>query len=312
MMEQDKLIESARVKPREKNLIINNGVDINSFNNIASLLEVIDTIDKISDQEWKATLNDRKVKELEFHDKDRNKDLVEKIKSSDTYEKFYGNKKYYTAVRRSNDYIKNWIKEESAGKVFLDYACGNGANALFAAKCGAALSLGFDISGVSVKNAKDAAMEEGVVGNTRFFQADAENTKLPDNSIDVIVCSGMLHHLDLSYALPELRRILKPGGKILAGEALDYNPAIKLYRMITPAMRTDWEKAHILDLSDVRFATRFLDLHKIRYWHVFGYIGGKFPVLFPFFDALDIFLEKIPYIQRMAWIFTFELHKKLD
>ena len=159
---------------------------------------------------------------------------------------------------------------------------------------------------------KDAAMEEGVVANTRFFQADAENTKLPDNSIDVIVCSGMLHHLDLSYALPELRRILKPGGKILAGEALDYNPAIKLYRMITPAMRTDWEKAHILDLSDVRFATRFLDLHKIRYWHVFGYIGGKVPVLFPFFVAVDIFLEKIPYIQRMAWIFTFELHKKLD
>ena len=89
-----------------------------SLNNIASLLECIDTIDRISDQEWKATLNDRKVKELEFHDKDRDKALIEKVKTSDSYEKFYGNKKYYTAVKRSSDYVKNWIKKESVGKVF--------------------------------------------------------------------------------------------------------------------------------------------------------------------------------------------------
>ena len=37
-----------------------------SLNDIALLLEHINTIDKISDEEWKSTLNDRKVKELEF------------------------------------------------------------------------------------------------------------------------------------------------------------------------------------------------------------------------------------------------------
>lgn len=283
-----------------------------SLTNIDYLLECIERIDRISDEELYATLNDRKKKELEFHDIDRDKSMIEKVKTSDSYEKFYGNKKYYATVRRSSKYVKDWIKKESVDKVFLDYACGNGSNALFAARSGAALSLGFDISGVSVKNAKAAAIESGVDVVTRFFQADAENTKLPDDSIDVIVCSGMLHHLDLSYALPELRRILKPGGKIMAVEALDYNPVIKLYRIMTPAMRTEWEKAHILDLSDVRFATRFLALHKIHYWHVFGYIGGKIPALFPLLDALDILLEKIPLIQRMAWIFTFELYKKLD
>ena len=46
------------------------------------------------------------------------------------------------------------------------------------------------------------------------------------------MCCGMLHHLDLSYAFPELRRILSLEGKILAIEALDYNPIIKLYRNI--------------------------------------------------------------------------------
>jgi hypothetical protein len=74
-------------------------------------------------------------------------------------------------------------------------------------------------------------------------------------------------------------------------------------------MRTDWEKAHILDLTDVDFSSRFLDVREIRYWHVTGYASGKFPILFPILDRIDQVLEKIPYIQRMAWIFTFVLQK---
>jgi len=74
------------------------------------------------------------------------------------------------------------------------------------------------------------------------------------------MCAGMLHHVELSYAFPELRRVLKPGGRILAAEALNYNPAIKLYRNLTPSLRTAWEKDHILSLKDVRFAQRFFQL----------------------------------------------------
>lgn len=99
----------------------------------------------------------------------------------------------------------------------------------------------------------------------------------------------MLHHLDLSYALPELRRILAPGGRILAVEALDYNPAIKLYRRLTPAMRTEWEKAHILGIAA-------------------PHLGPLAPVV----HAVDRVLEKVPYAQRLSWIFTFELLKAED
>src|SRR5262249_22557726 len=155
----------------------------------------------------------------------------------------------------SKRWVEQWIGDSVPGKVFLDYACGNGKQAILAAKSGAALAIGIDISRVSVENARADASSAGVGANTRFVQADAENTMLPDESVDVVLCSGMLHHLDLSYALPELRRILVPGGKILAVEALDYNPAIKIYRWLTPAMRTEWEAAHILSLRDVRFAS---------------------------------------------------------
>ena len=262
-----------------------------------------------------STLNSRKIKELEFHDRDRthqqSDNQVDEKTEGDTFEKFYSNKKYYKIVNRSNSFVQNWIKKESKNNIFLDYACGNGVNARVAAASGASLSLGFDISGVSIENSIKFAREEKLE-NIRFFQADAENTKLPDNSIDRIICSGMLHHLDLSYALPELRRILKPGGKILAVEALDYNPIIKLYRMLTPSMRTEWEKAHILSLKDINFAKYFFKVDNIKYWHVVGYAAGKFPFLSRFLEVMDRVLEKIPYIQRMSWIFTFELIKNSE
>jgi ubiquinone/menaquinone biosynthesis C-methylase UbiE len=279
-----------------------NNLSLKNLNNI------IDKIDRISDQDWKASLVSRKIKELEFHDRDRDVNFKKNSEANDTYEKFYGNKKYYKIVSRSKNYVSNWIEKQCKGKVFLDYACGNGGNAILAAKSGASLSLGFDISSISLKNARIEA-EKNKLQNIRFFQADAENTMLPNESVDVIICSGMLHHLDLSYAFYELRRILKPGGIILAVEALDYNPLIKIYRWLTPSMRTDWEKAHILSLKDIRFAKRFFNIGEIKYWHVIGYLAGKFPFLSKQLEILDMILEKIPYLNIMAWMFTFELIK---
>lgn len=274
------------------------------------LRQRLQEIEAIADEQWLSGLSDRKKKELEFHDADRDETLIQTL-DKPTQEKIYGNRKYYDATGPSKEYVDEWIKQFSKGKVFLDYACGNGRNAIKAAKAGAALSIGIDISRVSVENAKREAAKEGVQSNTRFVQADAENTMLPDSSIDTIVCSGMLHHLDLSYAFPELRRILTPGGRILAMEALDYNPAIKLYRAITPEMRTDWEKAHILSLADIEFARRFFTVANVKYWHIASLIApyarvmGALPVL----HWIDRQLTRLPLVRLMAWIFTFELIK---
>lgn len=278
--------------------------------NLNELHASIDSIDKIGDLNWRNSLSYRKLKELEFHDKDRDLELkIEISKDNDAYNELFGNKKYYSTVRRSRFYVQEWIRKNSTGKIFLDYACGEGENAITAAKAGAALSLGFDISSVSVSNARNEASKNNL-SNVRFFQADAENTALPDSCVDIILCSGMLHHLDLSYAFPEMRRILKPGGRILAGEALDINPLIKLYRARTPKMRTEWEAKHILSLKEVAFAQRFFKLKEIRFWHVIGYVAGKFPFLLRPLEKVDAILEKIPYVQRLAWIFTFELIKE--
>jgi len=182
----------------------------------------LDEISTISNAEWLASLDARKIAELEFHNKERNKDRPKQL-SQDEYERFYGNKKYYSTVARSSRFVENWIMKNSGGKIFLDYACGNGQQAILAAKHGAALSIGLDISDESILNAKNDAAASNIP-NVMFLQADAENTRLPDSCVDVIICSGMLHHLDLTRAFPELSRILKPGGTILAVEALNCNP----------------------------------------------------------------------------------------
>tara|TARA_A100001015_G_scaffold304880_1_gene396729 strand:+ start:646 stop:1500 length:855 start_codon:yes stop_codon:yes gene_type:complete len=274
------------------------------------LINKIKEINSITNEKWLDGLEDRKKKELEFHNKDRDPSFVEQaIKDQDTFEKFYGNKKYYTTTKLSVDYIDDWILKKCSGKVCLDYACGNGKYAFKMADSGADLVLGIDISDISIENCIKSSQEMGVEKNLIFFQADCENTQLPNNSIDIIFCSGMLHHLDLSFAFPEMLRILKPGGRVLAIEALDYNPAIKLYRYLTPDMRTEWEKAHILSLKDINYAKKFFNIGEIKYWHVTSYIAGKFPSLLGLLNSIDKVLTKIPLLRLFAWIFTFELIK---
>lgn len=279
---------------------------MNVEDRINLIRERVHEIQQIANDQWMHSLDERKRKELEFHDAHRDPTVGGSM-DSDTYEKLYGNRKYYVATQASRDYTRNWIERYADRAIFLDYACGNGSNAIAAAKAGADLALGLDISAVSVANATNEANREGVDANTLFFQADCENTGLPDASVDSIICSGMLHHLDISYAFPELRRILRPGGRILGVEALDYNPAIKFYRMRTPEMRTEWEKAHILSLKDIRFARRFFDIGEVRYWHILSIAAPHAGRFAPTLYKLDSLLQRIPLIQRMSWIFTFEL-----
>lgn len=271
-----------------------------------ALLACLDRLKVVAPSEWYDELSPRQRAEMDFHNVNRDRSVQSVVAAQDTYEQFYGNVKYYSTTQRSLAYSYEWIERHSRGKVVLDYACGDGNIALRAARAGAGLVVGIDISDVSIENCRAKAAAEGLT-NVIFVQSNAENTKLPDESFDAIFCFGMLHHLDLSYAFPELRRILKVGGKILAAEALDYNPAIKLYRKLTPQMRTDWEKSHILSLKDLRFAERFFEVGDVKFWHVVGYAAGKFPWMAPILEPIDRIIERIPLAKLMAWMWTFEL-----
>lgn len=252
-------------------------------------------------------LSSRKKKEVEFHDFTRNYESHSKL-SEQKKRELFGNLKYYSIASRSRNYVDEYLMKFASGKIVLDLACGDGDMSLKISDYGASLCIGVDISPISIKNAK-STQEKFNKDNLIFYVGDAENTRLPDNSIDLILCSGMLHHLDLSYVFPEVRRILKPGGRLLALEALDVNPAIRMYRKFTPSQRTEFESKHIIKLNDINFGQRFFNLGEVKYWHVIGYIGAKVKFLKKPLDSIDKVIEKIPLVQKLAWQITFEFIK---
>ena len=63
----------------------------------------------------------------------------------------------------------------------------------------------------------------------------------PDATFDLVIGYGILHHLDADVALSEIRRVLKPGGRVLLQEPLADHPLLRLFRRFTPDARTEDE-----------------------------------------------------------------------
>jgi ubiquinone/menaquinone biosynthesis C-methylase UbiE len=274
-----------------------------------ALRDVLERLARSTGDDWYAGLEPRKQKESEFHDKMRDAARIAAV-GKDQYEEFFSNHRFYRTATLSRAYFFGWVEQHSRGKTVLDFACGDGDVALRAAAAGAQLAIGIDISEVSVQNARRAAAERGLTDRTFFLRADCENTGLPDNSVDVVICAGVLHHLDVTRAFPEIRRILAPGGRVMAFEALDYNPLTKLYRNRNAHQRTEWEKAHILSLKEVRLAREYFDVGEIRYFHLASIGGVWLPRLLPLLNGIDKVLTRVPGVQLMSWMFTFELLSK--
>ncbi len=259
--------------------------------------------------EWVGTLEERKREEAYFHDVDR---LDHRDEATDST----SNRRFYESMSPAKMLMLDWIARHSPGSIVLDYACGHGAQAISAAGAGAALTVGIDVSEVSVENARELAERAGLAGSTRFLQRDCEATGFPDNTFHAAICSGMLHHLDLEYALPELHRIMKPGGRVICMEALSYNPVITLYRRMTPHLRTEWESRHILGMKDLRLARRWFSVENVRFFNMLSPLAILLPsgwarqAALRAMEALDSVLTRIPFIQLLSWVFVFELVKK--
>jgi ubiquinone/menaquinone biosynthesis C-methylase UbiE len=103
------------------------------------------------------------------------------------------------------------------GARVLDVACGTGVAALeAAATVGATGSVvGIDLSGRMVDAARKRADECGAT-NVTFERMDAERLELPDASFDVVLCAlGLMYVPDAARALREMRRALRPGGRLV-------------------------------------------------------------------------------------------------
>jgi len=255
-------------------------------------------------------VEERKLEEIDFHNR-RERDRRESADEEEFIKK-YPNKAFYSINRGPRLATRRWLESHCKGATALDYCCGLGTTTLELASLGATVHA-IDISGEEIATAKQTAEDAGYADTTHFYEMDAENMSFPDDMFDVIVCSGVLHHLDLQHAYPELARVLKPSGQIIAIEAQGSNPLINLYRRRTPHLRTSWEAEHILSYKQVQEARAFFSTIAVTYFHFFTILAIPFRRA-PFFTTLLSVLEKVdkvalrlPGMRRMAWQMMFIL-----
>lgn len=196
-----------------------------------------------------------------------------------------------------------------AGLHVLDYGSGTGGTAEQLARQGARVT-GFDISESRLHAARENLARAGLLDSTLLLQCAGEALPFVDARFDRVLGKQILHHLDLSLAIPEIARVLRPGGRAVFLEPLIHNPLLQGYRLLTPHLRSPTEQA--LSVADIAAIGRHFSSIRTKEFCLFAVV----PVLIgavtrphAVFDRtsaalqrLDrMLLDRLPYIGRYAW-----------
>lgn len=236
----------------------------------------------------------RQEREREFHNQEYAEDDREPVL------------KYYSVTGSIISAYEQHLFSYCRNRKVLDYGCGRGSDTCKLAEHGAEV-VGIDISDVGIQLARKQAEEDGLADNIVFSVGDCESLCFADDSFDMLCGKDILHHLQLDKAMREATRVLKPGGRAVFLESLGYNPAINLYRRVTPQFRSADE--HPLKKKDLRQIEQSFENVSCEFFYLFSLLAVPFrntryfPLILRWLENIDqkIF-NWLPPLRLMAWL----------
>jgi len=170
---------------------------------------------------------------------------------------------------------------------------------------------GIDISPVSIDKLNSAIAKEGLTEYANARVMNAEALDYPDASIDVISCSGVLHHLDTEKALRSWARCLKDDGSVILFEPLALHPIAAVFRLFTPSLRTPDE--HPLRSRDFKLMRKYFRSAEVHYYGLTTVVCAGLALmpgarhlsgnLLPGFESLDRWLMRVmPFTRHFCWL----------
>ena len=209
------------------------------------------------------------------------------------------------------------------GKRVLELGSGAGEGAVYLALQGASV-VATDLSPGMLKVVERVAAIHGVTVEHTICSAE-DLSVFSDSSFDLVYAANTLHHVDTAQCLDEVKRVLKPGGRAFFWDPVAHNPAIKIYRRMATAVRTEDE--HPIRRKDMQlFRQRFATIEKRFFWLSTLLIFVKFYVvdrvhpnedrywkriltrepelrqLYLFLERIDrVLLKLFPFLGWMCW-----------
>jgi 2-polyprenyl-3-methyl-5-hydroxy-6-metoxy-1,4-benzoquinol methylase len=200
------------------------------------------------------------------------------------------------------------------GRAVLDVGCGDGVNSVLLAQLGARVT-GVDVSGESLRLARQRVERNGLADHVTFIQTPIENADLPENGFDVVWGDGVLHHVldELPLVMQRLVRWAHPDGLLVFSEPVNRCEALRRLRRCVPVHTEATPGERPLVQAELDLVSSYFRSLRIRYYTLcnrldrFILVAGNYersPVvrrfLFGAVALLDTALLAIPGVQRLA------------
>jgi SAM-dependent methyltransferase len=123
-----------------------------------------------------------------------------------------------------------------AGTSILDIGCGYHPTPIYFALAGAERVCACDVSPKAVEFMRRVANIYGVADRVTVYESPVERMPFGSGEFDLMHGEAVLHHISLPPAAPEIRRVLKPGGRAVFKDPLGHNALLEFVRDHMPAV----------------------------------------------------------------------------